>query len=185
MRYGSQYIKYKFSESALEVVNNAIEKNKDSLYKAEIMSGVSNSNVRQGNIKWINDDKLYHLLDNVMRVINKDSRWNLKITCIEPAQYGIYDVSDFYDWHNDQGSEPNSLVRKVSMSLFLNDPDEYEAGELDIEHQSPIINPRYDSLKLDTGYAVFFESHMWHRVRPVKSGVRKSLVAWFSGPPYV
>ena len=77
MRYGSQYIKYKFSESALEVVNNAIEKNKDSLYKAEIMSGVSNSNVRQGNIKWINDDKLYHLLDNVMRVINKDSRYKL------------------------------------------------------------------------------------------------------------
>ena len=185
MRYGSQYIKYKFSESALEVVNNAIEKNKDSLYKAEIMSGVNKPDIRQGNIKWIDDDKLYHLLDDVMNVINKNSRWNLRISRIEPVQYGIYDVSDFYGWHNDQGSEPSSLVRKVSMSLFLNDPDEYEGGELDIEHHSPIINPRYDSLKLDTGYSVFFESHMWHRVRPVKSGVRKSLVAWFSGPPYV
>ena len=71
------------------------------------------------------------------------------------------------------------------MSLFLNDPDEYEGGELDIDYKNPSNNPRYESLKLDTGYAVFFESHMWHRVRPITSGVRKSLVAWFCGPPYV
>jgi hypothetical protein len=25
---------------------------------------------------------------------------------------------------------------------------------------------------------------MWHRVRPVKSGVRKSIVGWVLGPPW-
>ena len=34
------------------------------------------------------------------------------------------------------------------------------------------------------GFAIFFQSDRWHRVRPVSSGVRKSLVAWYSGPTF-
>ena len=184
MRYGSQYIEYKFSESALEVVNNAIKINENLLQKA-LVGDSSDPNVRKGNIKWINDPKLYRVLDDIMGVVNKDSEWNLRITNIEPIQYGIYDVGDYYNWHNDQGNVRNPLPRKISMSLFLNDPNEYEGGELDIDFKSPVDDPRYDTLKLDNGYAVFFQSHLWHRVRPVTSGVRKSLVAWFCGTPYV
>jgi len=33
------------------------------------------------------------------------------------------------------------------------------------------------------GQAVFFASFILHRVAPVTSGVRKSLVMWFGGPP--
>ena len=31
---------------------------------------------------------------------------------------------------------------------------------------------------------IIFHSDMWHRVRPVKSGVRKSLVGWLVGPQF-
>ena len=124
MRYGSQHIEYKFSESALEVVNNAIKINENLLQKA-LVGDSSDPNVRKGNIKWINDPKLYRVLDDIMGVVNKDSEWNLRITSIEPIQYGIYDVGDYYNWHNDQGNVRNPLPRKISMSLFLNDPNEY------------------------------------------------------------
>ena len=76
----------------------------------------------------------------------------------------------------------HGCIRKVSMSLLMN--DEFEGGELDIEIYKPGTEPRYDTIKLPKGSAVFFQSDRWHRVRPVTKGIRKSLVAWFYGPPY-
>jgi len=184
MRYGSQYIVYKFSESSLEVVNNSIKINENLFQKALAVDSIDH-NLRKGNIKWIKDPKLNRVLEDITSLVNKNSKWNLKLTGGESIQYGIYNIGDYYGWHNDQLLIQDQLVRKVSMSLFLNDPDEYDGGELDIEFKNPNVDPRYDTLKLDSGYAVFFQSHLWHRVRPIKSGVRKSLVAWFSGPRYV
>jgi PKHD-type hydroxylase len=68
---------------------------------------------------------------------------------------------------------------------MLSDPSEYEGGELDLEFGKPNDKPRYTSFKLPKGGLVFFQSDVWHRVCPITSGVRKSLVAWFSGPPYI
>ena len=76
------------------------------------------------------------------------------------------------------------LIRKISITIFLNDPDEYGGGELDIETRGPKEKMRYDTFKLHKGSIVIFPSNKWHRVRPVTSGVRKSLVTWFSGPPF-
>ena len=75
-------------------------------------------------------------------------------------------------------------MRKISISIWLNDPDEYEGGELDIEVGGPRDDLRYHTFKLPKGSIIVFPSHSWHRVRPVTSGVRKSLVVWFSGPPF-
>ncbi len=69
------------------------------------------------------------------------------------------------------------------MSLFLN--DDYEGGEFDLELYKPETDPRYKTFKLSPWSAVFFQGDYWHRVRPVTSGLRKSLVAWFYGPPYI
>ena len=74
------------------------------------------------------------------------------------------------------------MVRKISMSLFLN--EDYEGGDFDLEIYKPEVDPRYKSFKLPKGSAIFFQGDKWHRVRPVTSGVRKSIVAWFYGPPY-
>ena len=51
----------------------------------------------------------------------------------------------------------------------------------------PTVNDwesRYVTLKLPKKSIVIFPSNKWHRVRPVTSGVRKSLVTWFRGPPF-
>ena len=75
-------------------------------------------------------------------------------------------------------------MRKLSTTIWLNDPDEYEGGEFDIEVNGPLDSIRYETLKLSKGSIVIFKSDKWHRVRPVTSGVRKSLVTWFRGPPF-
>ena len=35
------------------------------------------------------------------------------------------------------------------------------------------------------GSMIIFPSHIWHRVKPVTKGIRKSLVGWIVGNPFV
>jgi len=120
------------------------------------------------------------------------SGWNYDLSFIESIQLTHYYEGHFYDWHIDPHTEPiirNNIPhnRKVSASVFLNDPEEYEGGEFDLELRGPKNREseeeeRFDSFKLPKGSIIVFPSHLWHRVRPVTSGVRKSLVIWCQGP---
>ena len=136
----------------------------------------------------------YQELDNLFGILVEDfnrnhSGWNYDIECMESIQLTHYFEHDFYDWHVDK--LPKHIIkndvsynRKISATVWLNDPEEYEGGEFDIEIKGPREDIRYDTLKLPKGSIVIFPSDRWHRVRPVTSGVRKSLVLWFQGPSF-
>ena len=64
---------------------------------------------------------------------------------------------------------------------MLNDDD--EGGEIDIETKNPENKKRYETFESEEYNTIIFPAHMWHRVRPVKSGVRKSIVGWLLGHP--
>tara|TARA_B100001250_G_C19566796_1_gene685864 strand:+ start:116 stop:784 length:669 start_codon:yes stop_codon:yes gene_type:complete len=161
-----------------------------------------NIEVRQSKVHFLNGEKYFdlniELFDLVQEYNQNDSNWKYDIIGTESMQYGIYSDGGHYDWHIDNYPRPipittrrslsgNSTImvnRKISVTIFLNDPDEYEGGELDIETDGPRADPRYNTYKLSKGSIVVFPSNRWHRVRPVTSGVRKSLVAWVFGPPF-
>ena len=117
----------------------------------------------------------------IFNLINKSTV--IQLTDIEPLQYSEYGVGGEYGWHRDIHDNPysNGLVRKVSFSTILN--DDFEGGEFDIETKNPSDKKRYDTFDNKKHNTIIFPSHMWHRVRPVKSGVRKSIVGWVLGPP--
>ena len=145
-------------------------------------------NVRISKIAWLNDLYLREQLFYSVNLYNKQN-WNYDIGGCDSLQYGTYSDGGKYDWHIDEEAQPQNvgdqyIMRKLSMTIWLNDPDDYEGGEFDIETQGPNISPRYDTLKLKKGSIVIFPSNKWHRVRPVTSGVRKSLVTWFRGPSF-
>ena len=85
-----------------------------------------------------------------------------------------YDRDGHYEWHRDG---QNGKTRKLSMSLVLN--DDYTGGEIELEAKPDaiIFDPR-------AGEAIVFPSWLPHRVRPVKTGHRISLVAWMNGPDF-
>ena len=144
--------------------------------------------VRKSKIAWLTDDDLMQQLSASVNLYNKKN-WNYDLIGCDALQYGIYHEGDHYDWHVDEEAETPNVqgefyMRKLSMTIWLNDPDEYEGGELDIELKGPHKNLRYNTLKLSKGSIVIFRSRLWHRVRPVTAGVRKSLVTWFRGPPF-
>tara|TARA_Y100001963_G_C6601356_1_gene362669 strand:+ start:141 stop:737 length:597 start_codon:yes stop_codon:yes gene_type:complete len=144
--------------------------------------------LRKSKITWLNDLYLRQQLFNSVDLYNKQN-WNYDLDGCDGIQYGTYSDGGFYDWHVDKEPEINLidgqyLMRKLSMTIWLNDPYEYEGGEFDIEVNGPRKDIRYETLKLSKGSIVIFPSDKWHRVRPVTSGERKSLVTWFRGPPF-
>lgn len=127
------------------------------------------------------------MLSNVVREINeKFFRYDLTHWA-DYIQYTVYDTQgSHYKWHCDaknsynQGtSEKVTNIRKLSISVVLSDPNSYEGGELQFHN----INSLH-SCKPERGTAIIFPSTTPHRVRPLKSGVRKSIVGWMGGPPW-
>jgi len=102
-------------------------------------------------------------------------------------QYAEYEGSENgkYDAHTDLifgENKPDYMIdtRKLSLSLLLNEPEkDFIGGEFFI-HLSQ--NPSLHALK--KGQMIVFPSFMLHGVKPVLSGVRKSIVIWVEGPKF-
>lgn len=88
----------------------------------------------------------------------------------EPYQYAEYRVGDHYTWHTDLISR---MKRHVSISVVLNDG--YIGGEFEYisEDRSAVC------VSMGVGDLVMFPSWYRHRIRPVSSGKRISLVGWY------
>ena len=97
---------------------------------------------------------------------------------LQSLQLARYDTGDFFDWHMDFHSGEISH-RKLSVTVQLSDPEDYEGGDLQF-----MINNRIESAPRKKGTIVVFPSFMVHRVTPIESGTRYSIVGWLSGPPY-
>ena len=142
-------------------------------------------NVRKSDIVWIKEQWVYDLITPYMLSANEQAGWKYDMVATESCQVTRYTKDGFYKWHKDgMGShheiinDPNNKgnVRKLSMSVFLN--DNYEGGNVEIVDEDKV--PR-----LEEGSIIVFPSFLEHRVAPVTKGTRYSLVAWFLGPPFV
>ena len=90
-----------------------------------------------------------------------------------------YYVGGNYNWHCDYGVAPvKGSVRKLSMSVHLTDPKDYEGGELNLINYSnyPIM------VNNNLGSTIVFDSRIPHKVWPITWGKRIALVGWANGP---
>ena len=143
--------------------------------------GDNDKKSRQSTISWIDFNKMQPMYDDLIYLVQKINRNhfgfdNIQIT--EEAQVSEYSKGQFYDWHTDSSIDMDiePPVRKLSMTLLLNDPSEFEGGNLEIAGKK--LSP------MKQGHAAIFASFLQHRVTPVTKGVRKSLVVWFNGEPF-
>jgi len=98
---------------------------------------------------------------------------------MEDMQYTVYGSGgDHYDWHIDAGAS-TACPRKLSMSLQLSDPADYEGGTLEFMSGKDAV-----AAQRDRGLLVAFPAYKLHRVTPVTKGVRKSIVVWTTGPQF-
>jgi PKHD-type hydroxylase len=152
------------------------------------VSGKVDTSYRNSKIVWlpVNAETtwLYEKIIQLMKTANS-TLWKFHVTGIQDnlqvSEYvGSTDVekAGHYDWHMDMGE--GSSTRKLSVSIQLTDENTYEGGDLEfMVHRSIIKAPR------EKGTVILFPSYLTHRVTKVTKGIRRSLVFWFHGPPFV
>ena len=99
---------------------------------------------------------------------------------VDNLQYTVYEQTEsgpgHYDWHIDMGC--TAAPRKLSITVNLSEPEEYDGGNLEFRDLST------KQVKRDAGMVHAFPSWAAHRVTPVTRGVRRSLVGWVAGPAF-
>jgi|TARA_B100000941_G_C28280366_1_gene436189 PKHD-type hydroxylase len=202
-------ISWKDTKLPLEMVN-ILEKDIKQFDESQKLSDVSqfkienfNNKIRNSKHTFVSSDYwfggwLWYYIQKINKVYFLYDLYDLDNSTI---QYTRYDVGDFYDWHkdadvdtcfkpnivpssgvnlaNDQVLIKGECVRKLSFSLQLSDENDYTGGELvfrNSDYTDTLTAPK------DRGTLIIFDSRLEHKVCPVKTGIRKSIVGWIVGP---
>ena len=172
--------------------------------------------VRDSEVCWFNQTWLYDLIHPFIHTANKAAGWRYEWDFSESFQFTKYTPGGFYGWHADGNSDhlgaykryipgvrptdesggiptgytnnPNMVgkVRKLSLTLNLNEPGEYEGGNLKFDFGPHSAGKRFHEVEeiRPQGSMVIFPSYTYHQVTPVTKGTRYSLVLWSLGQPF-
>lgn len=154
---------------------------------------------RNSDITFLDDLFLFKELHPFITEANRRAGWNFEWDFSEACQYTEYNTNQYYGWHCDGWNQPYDKnnpegfvgkIRKLSMTVSLTDPEEYDGGNLEFDFRNSVdYEFSKESKKVCTeirpkGSIVIFPSFVWHRVTPVTRGNRKSLVMWSLGQPW-
>jgi len=148
-----------------------------------LVAGQVDQNIRQSSLVWVPENEDYAWIEQrLARLVADVNRQKFGFALDgfeEQVQLAAYGPGHYYDWHIDQGQGRVAARRKLTLSVQLSSPDDYENGALEINADGrPFQAPR------SQGTLVAFASNRLHRVEPVTSGLRHSLVAWVHGPAF-
>jgi PKHD-type hydroxylase len=172
---------------------NVIKKSKPELGK--IAGNSINKNIRKSHVTFDSAWWVYRWTHPYIHKANKEAGWNFQWDYSENYQLTEYRPGEYYKWHKDMFIEPygdnnskylTGKTRKLSTVVALNDSKEYAGGELEFYNHSMLTKPWHETCKGMTkkGSIIVFPSFIWHRVTPVKKGIRYSLTNWHVGNPF-
>jgi PKHD-type hydroxylase len=173
--------------------------------------------VRDSEVSWFSDKWIYDIVHPYLRTANNNAGWKYQWDHSEAFQFTIYHPGGFYGWHTDGQSDhygaykryipgvtPISSdgkiskiytknknligkVRKLSMTINLNAPGEYEGGNLKFDFGPHASGKRFHECEeiRPQGSIIVFPSYIYHQVTPVTKGTRYSLVLWSVGNPFI
>lgn len=186
----------------VEILEKDIHQFNENVQPSQVAGSVVDTVIRNSKNSWVPTS---HWISGWLSYyVNKINRENFCYDLIDidggSLQYTQYGEGNYYNWHTDQDVDsfykpqliPSSAgnisqdlttlqgecVRKLSFTVQLSNPEDYSGGEvqfLDNNNQTFFAPKRL-------GTIIVFDSRIRHRVRKVKSGVRKSIVGWCVGP---
>lgn len=114
--------------------------------------------------------------------------WNLDLTGLGTLSFIRYDEGGHFQWHVDaltydqsQYRFPGELERKLSVTVNLSDPAEYDGGDLEFMNSVGQLVSQGETRT--QGSVIVFPSTVCHRVTPITRGTRFVVVGWMVGPP--
>ena len=142
------------------------------LSEGKIKDDKVDHSIRNSRIAWIHPTTETHwLFDRAIVIFSSSLSFNM----LQSMQYTVYDSKgSHYDWHRDVGSGDEIMKARVNVGIVqLSTPSEYKGGVLQIKYEDQVI----DVMKTK-GMVTTFPIQLEHRVTPVTSGVRKTLIMW-------
>lgn len=162
--------------------------------------GSHTSDIRRSTVRWLDFadlDLLWLYRRMEAKILEANARgfgYTLQSSFTPEIQFTEYHATNegHYDWHSDNAAtmkEP--FDRKLSFVIQLSErtPQSrgrfrkplpgYTGGEFELESNA---DPLPAGAYRDAGDALIFRSCLRHRVKPVTSGTRYSLVTWVKGP---
>lgn len=123
--------------------------------------------------KWI-----YDKISFKVQELN-NSYFHFDITGInEKMQYLKYESCNHkLDWHVDRYSD--GPIRKLSVIIQLSNEEEYTGGNVEM-----MLTRDYTLMTKKIGSLIIFPSYVLHRITPVTSGTRRSLLFFITGPTF-
>ena len=103
---------------------------------------------------------------------NEVFRTAVRPKALSPLLISRYEPGMEYGAHVDDALM-NGLRTDVAFTLFLDDPVQYDGGELIIDSATG-----EDEFKLEAGSMIVYEATTLHRVAPVTRGARNAVVGW-------
>jgi len=138
--------------------------------------------IRVSNVSWlypIEDlDWAYRkITDTVLHLNERYFKFDIS-GFNEGFQFTNYKApSGNYGKHVDRAH--NFVIRKLSLSVQLSDPKDYEGGDLRLYESD-----KAKVMQKEQGTLILFPSFILHEVMPVTKGERNSLVAWVTGKQF-
>lgn len=124
--------------------------------------------------------ELMFVSNRIWRTIQKANERHFKFELtgiMEAMQFLEYNApTQHYSAHADRGY--NTPVRKLSVSILLSDPADFEGGKLLLPHA------RGMAIEPVQGSVIFFPAFTIHEVLPITKGTRHALVMWITGPSF-
>ena len=141
------------------------------LSEGKIKDNKVDHSVRNSRIAWIHPSpSTWWLFDRAIMVFKS----GLPFSTLQSMQYTVYYDKGHYDFHKDVGTGDEIMKARVNTGVLqLSSPSEYKGGVLQIKHGGEVI----DVMKMK-GMVTTFPVNIEHRVTPVTSGVRKTLIMW-------
>lgn len=111
---------------------------------------------------------------------NTECKWNFNLNNFEAIQFAEYGPGQHYNWHIDTFFlSGRDYDRKVTVVCLMNDPSEFEGGELQMRFGGQLY-----TVPLEKGSIIAFPSFIEHQVTSVTSGIRYTAAMWINGPTF-
>jgi PKHD-type hydroxylase len=178
------------------IIKEALSKNKE-IAKTGSDSKVANKKIRNSSIVWLEQEWIYDIIYPFLKDANINAGWNFQYDWAESCQFTIYEKNQHYNWHCDSFKKPYPIdykfenfrgkVRKLSMTICLSDKKDFSGGDFQFDYRDREDGkPNIDTIEgvKERGSILIFPSDIYHRVTPIKKGIRYSLVTWFLGHPF-
>jgi PKHD-type hydroxylase len=128
---------------------------------------------------------IFDRLNLVIQSVN-EKFYNFDLNGYYQFQYTRYDAdkNGHYQWHMDMAMGSKDYLsdiehRKLSITVMLN--DSFKGGDFCINSG---LEENAEIVPFKKGRIVLFPSFMIHKVNPITSGTRRSLVVWVLGPKF-